>query len=232
MLPPFHCPFEFAPWRLSGVVYGTLLNDRAALAALGDAASAPPYKAPPSAPVLYLKPRNTLCGSGASVEVPTDAGEFEIGAALGIVIGRAAHRVHADDALAHVAGWTLVADLSVPHSSFYRPSVRFKARDRSCLVGPQVVPAAALADPDALAMQVSVDGKVAHIAHTGGMRRPVMQLLQDVTEFMTLHPGDILMLGIAAGAPRCAAGQTFAIECPGIGKLDGRLVTEALAAST
>ncbi|MEO8122735.1 MAG: fumarylacetoacetate hydrolase family protein, partial [Burkholderiales bacterium] len=90
MLLPFHSRFEFAPWRLSGVVYGTLLNDPAALAALGDAASAPPYKAPPSAPVLYLKPRNTLRGSGALVEVPIDAGEFEIGAALGIVIGRVA----------------------------------------------------------------------------------------------------------------------------------------------
>lgn len=229
MPAPFHCHFEFAPWRLSGAVYGTLLNDRAALAALGDAASAPPYKAPPSAPVLYLKPRNTLCGSGASVEVPVDAGEFEIGAALGIVIGRVACRVRAADAAAHVAGWTLVADLSVPHASFYRPSVRFKARDGSCLVGPRVVAATALADPDALTMRIAVDGKVAHTARTDGMRRPVAQLLHDVTEFMTLQPGDILMLGVAAGAPRCAAGQTFAIECPAIGKLDGRLVAEALA---
>ncbi len=232
VLPAFHCRFEFAPWRLSGVVYGTLLNDRAALAALGESANAPPYKAPPSAPVLYLKPRNTLCGSGASVEVPTDAGEFEIGAALGIVIGQVACRVRAEDAAAHVAGWTLVADLSVPHASFYRPSVRFKARDGSCLVGPRVVPAAALADPDALTMQISIDGHVVHSARTDVMQRPMAQLLQDVTEFMTLQPGDILMSGIAAGAPRCAAGQTFAIECPAIGKLDGRLVAEALAATT
>ena len=231
MLLPFDCRFEFAPWRLSGVVYGTLLNDRAALSALGDAASAPPYKAPPSAPVLYLKPRNTLCGSGASVEVPIDAGEFEIGAALGIVIGRVACRVRADDAAGYVAGWTLVADLSVPHTSFYRPSVRYKARDGSCFVGPRVVPAAALADPDALTMQITVDGRAVHTAHTGGMRRPMAQLLQDVTEFMTLQPGDILMLGIAASAARGAAGQTFAIECPGIGKLGGHLVAASVAES-
>lgn len=232
MLSPFDCRFEFAPWRLSGVVYGTLLNDQAALATLGDAANAPPYKAPPSAPVLYLKPRNTLCGSGALVEVPVDAGGYEIGAALGIVIGRVACRVRADDAAAHVAGWTLVADLSVPHASFYRPSVRYRARDGSCLIGPRVVPAAALAAPDALTMQITVDGKAMQTAHTGGMRRPMALLLQDVTEFMTLQPGDILMLGIAAGAPRGAAGQTFAIECPGIGNLSGRLVAEAPAVST
>ncbi len=228
---PFDCRFEFAPWRLSGVVYGTLFNDPAALAALGDAANAPPYKAPPSAPVLYLKPRNTLRGSGASVEVPIEAGEYEIGAALGIVIGRAACRVRADDAAAHVAGWTLVADLSVPHTSFYRPSVRYKARDGSCLIGPRVVPAAALADPDALTMHITVDGKTVQTAYTGGMRRPMAQLLQDITEFMTLQPGDILMLGIAAGAPRGIAGQTFAIECPSIGRLGGHLVAESPAAS-
>ena len=48
---------DAAPWRLSGVVYGTLLNDPATLAELGDAVHAAPYKAPPRAPVLYLKPR-------------------------------------------------------------------------------------------------------------------------------------------------------------------------------
>lgn len=227
--PPFDLRFEFAPWRLSGAVYGTLLNDPAALAALGDAVNAPPYKAPPKAPVLYIKPRNTLAASGAAVEVPADAGEFEIGAALGIVIGRTACRVRAEDAAAHIAGWTLVADLSVPHASFYRPSVRFKARDGSCLVGPRVVPADAIADPDALTLDVSVDGEVVHRAPTRGMLRPVARLLHDVTTFMTLEPGDLLLLGVAAGAPRCRAGHTFAIECNGIGRLEGRLVAETEA---
>jgi 5-oxopent-3-ene-1,2,5-tricarboxylate decarboxylase/2-hydroxyhepta-2,4-diene-1,7-dioate isomerase len=220
----FESRFDFAPWRLSGVVYGTLLNDPAALAALGDAVYAPPYKAPPVAPVLYLKPRNTLAASGSAVVVPADAGELEIGAALGLVIGRSACRVHAADASAFVAGWTLVADLSVPHESLYRPNVRCRARDGSCLVGPRVVPRAALVDPDALEITVAVDGRSVHRTRTAGMLRPVAQLLQDVTEFMTLHPGDILMLGVAAGAPRVGAGHAFTIEAPGVGRLEGRLV--------
>ena len=62
--------FDFAPWRLSGQVIGVLLNHRPALAALGDAVHAPPYKAPPRAPVLYLKPRNTQVADGARVAVP------------------------------------------------------------------------------------------------------------------------------------------------------------------
>lgn len=231
MLPPFSARFEFAPWRLSGVVYGTLLNDPRALAALGAAASAPPYKAPPQAPVLYLKPRNTLRAGGAAVELPADGTEFEIGAALGIVIARDACRVRAADAAAFIAGWTLVADLSLPQASLYRPNVRFKALDGTCLIGPRVVPATALAEPDALEMQVSIEGQVVHRARTGGMLRPVAQLLQDVTAFMTLAPGDILMTGVAAGAPCCGAGQRFAIDCAAIGALEGRVVAEGEAAA-
>ena len=81
---------DSAPWRLSGAVYGTLLNHRPALAALGDAVNAAPYKAAPVAPVLYQKPRNTLAGDGAQVVVPAGEAELELGAALGIVIGRTA----------------------------------------------------------------------------------------------------------------------------------------------
>ena len=70
--------FPVAPHRLSGVVYGCLLNHRPALAALGDAVNAAPYKAGPKAPVLYVKPRNTLAGDGATppplpVAAPTKA---------------------------------------------------------------------------------------------------------------------------------------------------------------
>ena len=222
-----HVPFDAAPWRLSGVVYGTLLNDPAAMTALGAAAHQPPYKAPPSAPVLYVKPRNTLAASGDVVVLPADVAEFELGAALGLVLGRTACRLRADEALAHLAGCTLVADLSVPHDSFYRPSVRFKARDGSCLIGPAVLRVAA---PDALTLQVKVDGKLVQQACCAGMARSAARLLADVTEFMTLQPGDVLMLGVCAGAPRLRAGQAFAIEADGLGCLQGRVAAAERAA--
>lgn len=224
---PSHCPtdLDFAPWRLSGVVYGTLLNDPASLAALGDAVNAPPYKAAPRAPVLYMKPRNTLAAEGAAVAVPGDAGRMEVGASLGIVIGRSACRVAPDQALDFVAGWLLVADLCVPHGNYYRPNVRLRARDGSCLLGP-VVPRASLGDVDALQIRVTVGDRPPHVARTAGMSRPVAQLLQDVTEFMTLHAGDVLMLGVTAGAPAGQAGESFSIECDGLGRLQGRLVAE------
>ena len=218
----------------SGVVYGTLMNDPAALAALGDAVNHAPYKAPPRAPVLYIKPRNTLAGSGASVAVPAPEGdlrgELEIGASLGLVIGRTACCVSEAQAIEHLAGYVIVADLSVPHDSFYRPSIRFKARDGSCLIGPTMVPRSEVAHADALSIEVSVDGHVVQRASTAGMRRNVARLLADVTEFMTLRPGDILMLGVPFGAPRARAGQRFAVEIGGLGRLDGSLIEEGARA--
>ena len=206
---------DFSPWRLSGTVLGPLLNDPAALAALGEAVHQPPYHAPPKAPVLYVKPRNTLAADGA--RVPAD-GELELGAALAMVIGRPACRVAEADALAHVAGWTLVADLSVPHASYYRPSVRFKARDGSCLIGPRAVPAL---DVAAAVLSVAVDGALVHEARPSAMQRGAARLLADVSAFMTLHPGDVLMLGVSHGAPRVRPGQRFGITCAGIGTLAG-----------
>ena len=72
-------PFGVPPYRLSGTVYGALLNHRSALEALGEAAHRPPYNAPPNAPVLYIKPRNTLALSGDVVRIPAGTSDLEVG---------------------------------------------------------------------------------------------------------------------------------------------------------
>lgn len=212
-----------------GTVYGTLLNHRAALAALGDAVHQPPYKAPPKAPVLYIKPRNTFAGHGDAVVVPAGVDEVEVGATLGIVFGRDACRVAEADALACVAGYTVCNDLSVPHESFYRPSLRFKCRDGFLPIGPWLVGAQQVADPDALAVRVAIDGRSVQQTRSAGMLRPVARLIAEVSAFMTLAAGDVLMLGVAAGAPRARAGQRVRIEIDGIGALENPLVAEQAA---
>lgn len=218
--------FDFAPWRLSGQVIGVLLNHRPALAALGDAVHAAPYKAPPRAPVLYLKPRNTQVADGATVAVPAGVPALEVGAALGLVIGRTACRVPVEQALGCVAGLVIVADLSQAHDSFYRPSVRLKARDGFCPIGPRVWPLTSALAVDALSLSVSVDGQIVHSTTSGDRVRPAAQLLADVSDFMTLSPGDVLMLGVSAGAPRVAAGHAVEVAIEGLGKLSFQLQAE------
>ncbi len=223
--PPVTVPF--APWALSGTVLGVLMNHRPALAALGEAVHQPPYKAPPQAPVLYLKPRNTWVPGGGVVPVPADAPELELGACLAAVIGRPARAVAVADALAHVAGWLLVADVCVPHAVYYRPSLRWRVRDGFCPLAPEAAPRTAVGDPDALTLEVEVDGEVVHRAPTGDRVRGMAALIADVSAFMTLNPGDLLMLGVAHGAPRVRAGQRACISAPGLAPLPLRFEAEA-----
>jgi 5-oxopent-3-ene-1,2,5-tricarboxylate decarboxylase / 2-hydroxyhepta-2,4-diene-1,7-dioate isomerase len=218
--------FSFAPYRLTGTVYGVLLNHAGALAALGDAVHARPYLAPPTAPVLYVKPRNTLSVPGQPIEVPEDVQGLMIGANLGAVIGRTACRVVPEQALSYVAGYVIVNDLSVPHENYFRPSIRFIACDGTCSIGPSVVDRARIADPDALSVRIHVDGRLMQTTDTSQRLRPLARLIADVTDFMTLAPGDILMLGASAGAPTACAGQRVSVTIDGLGQLDNPLVAE------
>lgn len=225
--PAFDLAFDVAPWRPSGTVVVALLNDPASVAALGDAAHAAPYKAPPRAPVLGVKPHNTWCGDGDAVELPADPGVVQLAPTLAIVIGRTACRVKAADALACVAGYAIAQDLALPHDSHYRPAVRQRVRDGFCPIGPRVVPASLVAAPDALAVELRLDGVVVQRASTAGRVRGVAALIADVSAFMTLQPGDLLLLGPAAGAPVARVGQTASVAIEGLGTLTTRFVAEA-----
>jgi 5-oxopent-3-ene-1,2,5-tricarboxylate decarboxylase/2-hydroxyhepta-2,4-diene-1,7-dioate isomerase len=208
-----------------GTVYGTLLNHHDALAALGSAVNQPPYKAAPKAPILYIKPRNTWIDAGQPIVVPAGVQVLEMGATLGLVIGRPACRVHEIEALDFVAGYVIVNDVSVPHESYYRPSLRFKARDTFCPIGP-VTTREAIGSPDALGISVALDGQTVHRASTAGLIRSAARLIAEVSDFMTLAPGDVLSVGVAAGAPRARAGQRVSISIDGLGRLDNPLVAE------
>lgn len=224
---PYKIPFEVAPFCLSGAVYGALLNHRTALAALGDRMALPPYNAAPRAPALYIKPRNTLAASGDAVEIPAGMTDLEIGASVGLVIGRPACNVAIAGALDHVAGYVIVNDVSVPHENFYRPSIRFKARDGFCPLGPAVVARGTNVDPDALTIRTYVDDVLVQTSETAELVRSSAALLADVTEFMTLAPGDVLALGVARPCPRVRAGQRVDIVVDGLGTLSNRFVTAA-----
>ncbi|HEF5782989.1 2-hydroxyhepta-2,4-diene-1,7-dioate isomerase [Burkholderia multivorans] len=209
-----------------GTVYGALLNERAAIAALGDAVHAAPYGRPPQAPVLYIKPANTHAPDGAAVVVPAGVEALEIGASVAVVFARRATRVPAARALDYVHGFTLASDVSVPHPDYYRPAVRFKCRDGFCPLGPAIVPVAALADVDAIALSVRIDGEVVARTSTATLIRPVRELIADISAFMSFDAGDVLLLGVAGGAPHARAGSTIEIAADGIGTLRHTLVAE------
>jgi len=208
---------------LPRTVLGAALNTPQALAAMSEAIDAAPYKGAPKAPVLYIKPANTYARDGAAITLPADVDEVEIGACLGVVFSRRATRVDEAEALGYVAGYRVVADLSVPHASYFRPALKQKCRDGFCPIGGEFAPAASVADPDALDIEVRIDGAVAQRASTAGMIRPVARLIADVTQFMSLEAGDILLVGPPPGAPRARAGQRYDIRIAQVGTLRNTL---------
>jgi 5-oxopent-3-ene-1,2,5-tricarboxylate decarboxylase/2-hydroxyhepta-2,4-diene-1,7-dioate isomerase len=177
--------------------------------------------------VLYIKPANTYAQDGDVITLPADITEVQVGATLGVVFARRATRLSETEALDVVAGYRVVADLSVPHASYFRPALKQQCRDGFCPIGRDLAPASAIANPDALDIEVWVDGVVAQRASTADLVRPVARLIADVTQFMSFEAGDMLLVGTPHDAPRLRAGQRYDIRIAQVGTLGN-----ALAAAT
>ncbi len=199
---------SMSAWTPSGTVYGTLLNFRREWDLWSARMTQDPHKAPPKAPVLYVKTANTFCPAGQDLLLQDGVTEVDIGATLGLVIG----------AQAQVVGAALLNDWSVPHTSYYRPPVKFRCRD-GFLGLPQQVTAGAVQDWAALQITVRRNSEQVQTVELSGLVRNIPTLLADVGEFMTLQPGDVLMVGtdcLADGArPRAKAGDRVDISAPG-----------------
>ncbi|MDW0115407.1 fumarylacetoacetate hydrolase family protein [Sporosarcina thermotolerans] len=211
---------------ITGTVFGTLLNYIGELESLGDAVYDKPYGSPPIAPVLYIKPANTYNRNGGSIPMPKGLSNLRIGAALGLVIGKQAIALDEENALTYVAGYTIVNDTSVPHDSVYRPAVQHQARDGFCSIGPWIVDHHEVKNPDDLVIRVFINEKLQQENSTSNLIRPVSRLLADVTEFMTLSPGDVLLVGVPENAPLVQIGDKIRIEIEGIGNLENVIVDE------
>ncbi|MFX3675187.1 MAG: fumarylacetoacetate hydrolase family protein [Paenisporosarcina sp.] len=212
---------------VTGTVYGTLLNYKGVLAALGDSVNESPYNGPPKAPILYIKPVNTVSGYGATIPLPPGIEKLEVGATLGIVIGKTATNVKADHAKEYIAGYTIVNDVTVPHQSIFRPAVLHRARDGFCPIGPWVIEKNAVKDPDNLSLRVYVNGKLVQENTTSNLIRSVSQLIEEVTDFMTLFVGDVLLVGVPENPPHVKAGDRIRIEIDQIGLLENVVVPES-----
>ena len=201
----------------TGTVYGVLLNFRAEVEVLAPQMTQPPYKAPPQAPVLYVKTANTWSPHGSAIVVPTRIPEVEVGATIAMVIG----------ADGDVEGFVPMNDLSVPHPSFFRPPVKFKCVDGFLGIGPVLRDAQEVADPANFLVEVHINGELKQSIDFSQLVRPAPQLLADVGEFMTLAHGDVLMLGCDLGRPLARAGDRIDISAPGVETLTNTLVKEA-----
>ncbi len=203
-----------------GTVYGTLLNFRSELAAWAPKMHDAPYKAPPKAPVLYIKTANTRSADGASIPVPARAPQVEIGATIAMVM----------KAPGEVGGYRLMNDLSLPHASFFRPPVKFKCLDGFLGIGDPLLPAGPNVNASKFVLEVRINGALKQTVRFSELLRDARKLLADVSGFMTLGEGDALMLGCdilaQGGRPLAKVGDVIELSAPGFGKLTNTLVAE------
>jgi 5-oxopent-3-ene-1,2,5-tricarboxylate decarboxylase / 2-hydroxyhepta-2,4-diene-1,7-dioate isomerase len=209
--------------QITGTVYGVILNDSLSVQNIGSLEEAP-YKGAPKAPALYIKPANTrvACSSrtteataGPRVNLPDGEKSVEVAATIGLVMGRAAGRLSVDNALDAVAGIVLAADLSLPHASYYRPAIREKCFDGALPLS-SVQP---LSDVAKLVLKTEIDGQLVDTRSMAELIRTPAQLLAEVSEFMTLRQGDVLLVGIRYMAPQAKSGSQVTISADGVGSL-------------
>ena len=204
-------------------VYGVIMKDSASVSRLGEAALQPPYKGLPAAPVLYIKPRNTWAADGSVVRLPRGESAVEVGAVVGLRMGRDAARLRPESALEAVDACLLAADLSLPHADYYRPAIRQKCFDGSLPM--RLLPAQAGA-LQSLTLQTWIDGVRCDERRLADLLRAPARLLADVTEVMTLRRGDVLLTGVVYQSPVARTGSTVRVEAPGLARLEFTVRTE------
>lgn len=162
---------------------------------------------------FFKPPRNAVVGPGKTVRMPLDTKALDWEVELAAIIGKTARAVSERDALDHIAAYTVAIDFSardlnrVPESFFKLDWVAGKAQDTCCPMGPVVVPAAFIANPQDIALSLAVNGETKQNARTSGMIFSIAEQIAKLSRIMTLDPGDVVLTGTPAGvgAPK----QTF-----------------------
>ncbi|MBE3589322.1 MAG: fumarylacetoacetate hydrolase family protein [Firmicutes bacterium] len=184
-------------------------------------------EAPPE-PVLFFKPVTSLVGHRAPVVYPRGVEHMHYEVELAVVIGRAGRRVPAARAMDHVAGYTIANDVTVRDfiRNMYRPPVRAKGWDTFGPLGPWLVDRDDVADVHDLELRAYVNGELRQRGRTSQLIHDVPAIIEFVSSFMTLHPGDVLLTGTPEGISRVRPGDVMRLEIDGLGALENPVVEE------
>ncbi|WP_020201523.1 fumarylacetoacetate hydrolase family protein [Cupriavidus sp. WS] len=183
--------------------------------------------AAPKEPILFLKATSSINGPFDPVEIPRDAQKVDWEVELGIVIGKTARYVTKEDALAHVAGYCVVNDVSERAFQLERGGQwdKGKAADTFGPLGPWLVTADEVPDPQALALWLEVDGVRRQDGSTRDMIFGAAELVSYISQFMSLQPGDVIATGTPAGVGMglkppvyLQPGQTMTVGIAGLGE--------------
>jgi 2-keto-4-pentenoate hydratase/2-oxohepta-3-ene-1,7-dioic acid hydratase in catechol pathway len=173
----------------------------------------------PDRPLLFLKPPNTLSGHGDTVTLPAGKERVEHEAELAVVLGSQARNVAAEDAMDYVAGFTCANDVSNRDDQDREQNwVRGKAFDNAAPLGPVVAPANEV--PADAGVELRVNGETRQQGSRDQFIFDVPELIEEITTYLTLEPGDVILTGTPAGVAPLEDGDRVEVEIDGVGTLE------------
>jgi 2-keto-4-pentenoate hydratase/2-oxohepta-3-ene-1,7-dioic acid hydratase in catechol pathway len=176
----------------------------------------------PAEPLVFLKPASSVIGPDEAIRLPQWGGRIEHEAEMAIVIGRTAARVSAAEAMNYVLGVTCLCDVTARELQVSDVQYsRAKGFDTFAPLGPCI---AVGLDPSNLAIEGWVNGEKRHNSNTNQLIFPVPFLVEHVTRFMTLQPGDVITTGTPSGVGPLVPGDRVMVKVEGVGTLSNPCV--------
>ncbi|MCM3389894.1 fumarylacetoacetate hydrolase family protein [Ureibacillus chungkukjangi] len=185
----------------------------------------------PEFPIYFPKYQSSLAAHNEDIVPPSITEQVDYEVELVAVIGKQAKNISQEDALDYVFGYTVGNDLSARELQFRGPQWMFgKAIDKFAPIGPYLLTADEIADPQDLDLKCWVNGELRQSSNTQHMIFPIAEMISDLSKIMTLEPGDVLFTGTPEGVILgreekiwLKAGDEIVCEVEGIGSLVNRL---------
>jgi 5-oxopent-3-ene-1,2,5-tricarboxylate decarboxylase/2-hydroxyhepta-2,4-diene-1,7-dioate isomerase len=180
-------------------------------------------------PLVFLKGPGTQLGHRGATRRPADVKFMHYECELAVIIGRRAQRVARAQAMQHVAGYCIANDYAVRDylENWYRPNLRAKNRDGATILGPWFVDALDVPDPANLDLCTFVNGTQTQRGNTRDLIFDIPYLIEYLSSFMTLCPGDVILTGTPEGVVNVMPGDEVVCEIDGLGRLKNTIVADA-----
>ncbi|KAA3619262.1 MAG: FAA hydrolase family protein [Calditrichaeota bacterium] len=183
----------------------------------------------PKVPVFFSKPSSSIIASGDPIRIPAGVGRVDYEGELAFVISKNCTDVSAAEAMEYVAGYTQVNDVTArtvqkEDKEKGLPWFRSKGYDTFCPMGPYLIPAGCVENPDDLDLLVNVNGEVKQQGSTKDMMFKIPQLVEYLSKCMTLFAGDVIATGTPEGVGPIVSGDTVEVKIDDWGILRNRVV--------
>ncbi|MFQ5627603.1 MAG: fumarylacetoacetate hydrolase family protein [bacterium] len=183
----------------------------------------------PEEPIIFSKSPSAMIATGEMIRIPPDIGRVDFEGELAVIIGKKGSNIPTSKAFEYIAGYTILNDITArdlqkKDKQKGLPWFRAKSLDTFCPIGPYVLPANAIDNPQNLQITVEVNGDIRQDGNTQDMITPIADLVEYISRFLTLVEGDIVATGTPAGVGALESGDTIKVDISMLGALENSVI--------